>query len=283
MSREYSKDGDIHRELVVDRGNYQRGEDILLLQRACERRLESRNIERPLSFNGIFGEETAVAVDTASYFLGALADTVDQHKTTIGLQRLIRNPGTRSPEQVGRARERLQDLERDRERAKARAARRRKQDRGRSDKNRIEARRLAVQAFRLAYNHRGVVHYTQGGARWQGINNELKAYKGQYPRYADCSSLYTWALWNAFDHFGWPDNINGTGFRAGYTGTLLAHGKRVSSLLPGDAIIYGRGFPGTHVTMYVGNGMCFSHGSESGPHYLPVRYRGDVMQYRRYI
>jgi hypothetical protein len=281
--REPSQVKDVHRDLFLDRGNFLRGDDVRALQSATGRRLDSRNIERPLSVDGIFGERTAAAVDTAAYFLGVLADNVQERQVSERMQEIIRNPGTREPGQLERARQRLDALEKDRREAREREKRRKRKDKGRTDKNRIEARRLALNAFRLTYTHRGAVHYTQGAARWQGINNDLKAFKGQYPRYADCSSLYTWALWNAFDHFGWSDSVNGTGWRAGYTGTLLTHGKRVSSLLPGDAIFYGRGWPGTHVTMYVGNGLCYSHGSEAGPYLVSYRYRSDIMQFRRYI
>lgn len=95
----------------------------------------------------------------------------------------------------------------------------------------------------------------------------------------------TWCLWNALNvTYGHSDSVNGTQWRAGYTGTLLTHGERVwGPLLVGDPVIYGRGFPGHHVAIYVGNGRVISHGSEAGPLLLPVHYRSDVMQVRRYI
>jgi cell wall-associated NlpC family hydrolase len=182
-----------------------------------------------------------------------------------------------------------------RELALARAARARSRRRKEAAKHRggvagltaaqrSHARRRAVQAAWLAYRNRGVVHYTQGGSRWSGINGGLQSRRGQFPRYADCSSLATWCIWNAIKvAYGARDTVNGLSWRAGYTGTMLSHGARVKSLMPGDCIIYGRGHPGSHTAIYVGGGKVISHGSEAGPLLLPWRYRGDVIAVRRYI
>jgi cell wall-associated NlpC family hydrolase len=156
---------------------------------------------------------------------------------------------------------------------------------GLSARRRSHARKRAVQAAFLALRHRSVVHYTQGSSRWQGIRNRLRSKVGQYPHYADCSSLATWCLWNALhETYEVRDIVNGAGWNAGFTGTLLNNGVRVTGkMLPGDLVIYGSGFPGHHVAIYVGGGMVISHGSESGPLYLRWNYRGDVMAVRRYI
>jgi hypothetical protein len=160
---------------------------------------------------------------------------------------------------------------------------------GLSKENRLKARQLGADAAWLIYNHRGEVHYTQGSRRWEGINKNLKAYKGEFPRYADCSSAATWVIWNGLDHFGVRDTVNGAAWKAGYTGTMLNHGKPVknlSNVLRLDCCIYGPP-PGRHTAIVVGvkNGkiMVISHGSESGPYYLPYDYRGDLYQIRRYI
>jgi hypothetical protein len=157
---------------------------------------------------------------------------------------------------------------------------------GLGPKARIDARHRTVYAARLAYSHRGAIHYTQGSRRWDGIAKGLHAYRGRYPNYADCSAFATWCLWNGMHlEHGVRDVVNGLGWRAGYTGTMLNHGHAVSrsSLLAGDLVIYGHGFPGHHVAIYVGGGKVISHGSEAGPLLLPVGYRGDVMACRRYI
>lgn len=154
---------------------------------------------------------------------------------------------------------------------------------GLSERHRKEAVNAALQAAVLGLHHSPSIHYTQGPGRWSGIDKHCDASKGQYPRYADCSAYVTWCLWNGL----WirtrhTDIVNGQHWRAGYTGTMLGHGRAVSSPIPGDAIIYGRGF-GEHTAIYTGGGLVVSHGSESGPLLLPWRYRPDVLSIRRYV
>lgn len=143
---------------------------------------------------------------------------------------------------------------------------------------------LTLQAAVLGLHHASVIHYTQGDLRWQGIDRARIASNGGYPNWADCSAYATWCLWNGLHvHLGHTDTVNGQRWQAGYTGTLMEHGQRVSSLIPGDLVIYGSGFPGEHVAVYTGGGLVVSHGSEAGPLLLPVHYRSDALQYRRYI
>jgi len=161
---------------------------------------------------------------------------------------------------------------------------------GLSKANRIRARDRACNAAWLAYNHKGVVHYTQGGLRWQGIRGHYNARKGQYPKYADCSSFATWCIWNGlYLGFQVGDTVNGANWQAGYTGTMLKHGKPVknlSNVLRCDCVIYGGG-TGSHTAIVVavksGVPYVMSHGSEAGPFYVPYNYRGDVNCFRRYI
>lgn len=151
---------------------------------------------------------------------------------------------------------------------------------------RIRARDLAIQAAALGLRHREVVHYTQGAQRWEGINRALKAWAGHFPRHADCSSFATWCLWNGLDHYDMPDVVNGARWQAGYTGTQLQHGKRVTDerqIMRGDLAIYGGGPPGEHVAICIGGGLVISHGSEPGPFKLPLHYRADLMEIRRFI
>ncbi|MEO6501136.1 MAG: NlpC/P60 family protein [Jatrophihabitantaceae bacterium] len=81
------------------------------------------------------------------------------------------------------------------------------------------------------------------------------------------------------------DVVNGQRWAAGYTGTMLQHGRAVpaSSAQVGDLVIYGSGAPGQHVAVCLGNGLVFSHGSEAGPFKLALRYRSDVLSVRRYF
>ena|SRR5271165_109035 len=150
----------------------------------------------------------------------------------------------------------------------------------------IIARDMAMQAAFLGLNNEPNIHYTEGSARWQGINLHRKAWRGEYPNWADCSSFVTWCLWNGLDHFHRPDVVNGLKWQAGYTGTMLTHGEVIrgkSWLMRGDAIIYGSSWPGQHTAIYIGNDRVISHGSEAGPNLLPMHYREDILGVRRYI
>lgn len=154
-----------------------------------------------------------------------------------------------------------------------------------------DARSRVIQAAQLCYAHEPDVHYTQGGSRWQGIAEKRDASKGSYPNYADCSSFATWCLWNAlWLPYGMEDVVNASSWQAGYTGTMLQHGKTVSSseMIAGDCVLYGApGSTGAHVAIGVGSSggvpMVISHGSEAGPYYVAWNYRSDVMSIRRYI
>lgn len=151
---------------------------------------------------------------------------------------------------------------------------------------RVVAQNLVLRGARLMLARPAAVHYTQGPRRWQGISDRLLARDGRFPSYSDCSSAATWLLWNALNvQFGMADVVNGQRWAAGYTGTMLGHGRVVSasSAQVGDLVIYGSGAPGQHVTVCLGNGWVFSHGSEAGPYKLALRYRSDVMSVRRYF
>jgi hypothetical protein len=138
----------------------------------------------------------------------------------------------------------------------------------------------------LALHNAGSVHYTQGSRRWDGIKLDRRAVRGQFPAHSDCSSFATWCLWNGlFLKYHIGDIVNGAGWKAGYTGTMRDHGKRVGNIpqeiLRGDCVFYEG-----HVAIVVGrkNGvpMVVSHGSEGGPYHVRWNYR-DPMQVRRYI
>jgi hypothetical protein len=164
---------------------------------------------------------------------------------------------------------------------------------GLSFEHRIKARDRIVQAATLALHNAPKIHYTQGARRWDGINLHRNARLGQYPLYADCSAFATWCIWNGLVLGGFTDRdtVNGDDWKAGYTGTMLTHGKQVvhlASVQRGDCVIYGNGAPGEHTAIVVGRRndgkpMVISHGSEAGPFYLPYDYRADVMEIRRYV
>lgn len=126
-----------------------------------------------------------------------------------------------------------------------------------------------------AYSQRDVIHYSQDFARRMSDFGPPP----NVPNYTDCSGLATWVYKCA----GAPDP-NGFGYNGyGYTGTMTAHGTKVSlaSLRKGDLIFYG--FPVSHVAIYIGGGRVVSHGSEPGPLLLNMYYRSDVNHARRYF
>jgi hypothetical protein len=159
---------------------------------------------------------------------------------------------------------------------------------GMGSRARIRARDLAMHAAALQLAHPAAVHYTQGARRWEGIRSGDRAWRGEFPKHGDCSSSSTWWLWNGLTHyarFRHVDLVNGLHWQAGYTGTQLLHGRSVIHLpyQRGDLVLYGTGWPGEHVAMYIGGGLVISHGSEAGPFKLSMHYRGDVIDVRRYI
>jgi hypothetical protein len=156
---------------------------------------------------------------------------------------------------------------------------------GLNARDRIRARDLAIQAASLALRNGATIQYTMGPKRWDGINRNRKAWRGEYPRFQDCSSFATWCLWHGLDHFGVKDIVNGQQWRAGFTGTMLDHGQRVTraNVLRGDLLFYANANRQiNHVTIYIGGGMVISHGSEPGPLKLRMDYR-SIVQIRRYI
>ncbi len=167
---------------------------------------------------------------------------------------------------------------------------------GLSRDQRIRARDRAVQAAMLGLNNTSAVHYVTPGSpestrRWDGIDNRRDARLGQFPKHSDCSSFATWCLWNGLHlAFGLGDLVNGAGWMAGFTGTMITHGKRVRHLANvrrGDCVLYGTEAASTHVTIVVGRRegvpVVVSHGSEPGPFFVRYDYRDDVLQIRRYI
>jgi hypothetical protein len=92
--------------------------------------------------------------------------------------------------------------------------------------------------------------------------------------------------------FADPNGRKYDGF--GYTGTLVANGRRVSrdDIQPCDLVFYGSasprpGFPAgapTHVAMVMDRkGAIFTFGSDPGPSFRRIDYRSDLHSIRRYI
>lgn len=164
---------------------------------------------------------------------------------------------------------------------------------GLSEAHRAQARRELVRGVALFMRDPAAIHYSQDAVlRWEGIHNGLSINKDQVPAHSDCSSSDTWLLWNALHvPYGVRDVVNGQDWKAGYTGSMIDHGKTVvheSNLMIGDCPIYGSSRANTkHTTMVIGhqNGVVkvFSHGGEAGPFILDLHYRPDLLVCKRYI
>jgi cell wall-associated NlpC family hydrolase len=135
-------------------------------------------------------------------------------------------------------------------------------------------RERIVAAALFGARHRGAINYTQSSLRMYGVRNKIRI-----PRitpYEDCSSFATWCYWHAGATD--PNGLRYSGW--GYTGTQVNNGKRVSVPKPGDLVFYGSG--PSHVSIYIGNGKCVSHGSQAGPMILNYKYR-PVSSIRSYV
>jgi hypothetical protein len=160
----------------------------------------------------------------------------------------------------------------------------------------MTAREFVVGVFRDWYAHHkgesvysGPGHSTVG-LRWDGISHHRPA--GDYPRFADCSSGYEWALWLGQLKFG-PNVVEDpsrNGWAWGSTLSMAPHGvaRSASTAEPGDAFFFGRSaWNTTHVAMMVEriNGVPWTigFGSQGGPWLLPYRYRHDLVLVRSYI
>lgn len=134
----------------------------------------------------------------------------------------------------------------------------------------------------ILYNRRSIVHYTQGPTRMTIVRHRMRLRDLEtFPYfYEDCSSSTTGLFYIA--NLADPNELDYNGL--GFTGTEAVHGTRVpASTAPRGALIfYGWAYPYHHVTMAVGGGNVFSHGSEYGPRISRWNYRNDVAQARVY-
>jgi hypothetical protein len=116
-----SSDPSVHRPLVLVDPPLQ-GRDVANLQRALIARLKARGLDDdvPVATHGKFTRATALACIDAQYVLGLRSDTFQlrdakgHRVVSEGAQAIIRRPGTRTPEQLARARQRADDAARGR-------------------------------------------------------------------------------------------------------------------------------------------------------------------------
>lgn len=164
-----------------------------------------------------------------------------------------------------------------------------------NDSDRAIARRLFIKGVEVLMSHPAQLHYSQDMTlRWEGIRDRIVPWtasgklNGKYPKHGDCSSTGEYLMWLAFaHHFHLADLLSAEAWKAGWTGSLVQHGKPVhdwSKLKVGDAVFYGPSIDETeHVTWSIGGRRVFSHGSEAGPFLLDFEYRSDIVAIRRYI
>ena len=92
-----------------------RGAEVQTLQRALNRRASPRELPT-IRVDGVLGPDTAASIQRVARALGArestLAHARDTATTSVGLQRMIRWPSSRTPAQLLRARDRRRAAER---------------------------------------------------------------------------------------------------------------------------------------------------------------------------
>lgn len=140
-------------------------------------------------------------------------------------------------------------------------------------------RHEVVSAALFGVAHRSEIDYTQGPSRMDGVKFGLRPPK--FPRATDCSGFATWCYF--VPKLDDPSDSAYSLAAPHYTGSLSQHGKEVKVAEPGDLIIYGSGWPYSHVTIAIDRDKCVSHGSPPGPMILPIHYRDDLVFIRSYL
>jgi cell wall-associated NlpC family hydrolase len=128
-----------------------------------------------------------------------------------------------------------------------------------------------VQAAQKALAERAKYVYSEGADR--GNRGTLF---GPAPRTMDCSAFATLCYKAA----GFSDP-NHMGYNPiGFTGSFIAHCKKVANPPPGAVCFYGPSESDTkHMTVYIGNGQCISDGQQGDPVQLDAKYRADFLGY----
>ena len=121
------------------------------------------------------------------------------------------------------------------------------------------------------------IHYNYGPQRMSGVAQRIRL--PRVPAYADTSSFVTWCYWQA----GAPDP-NGRHYDGfGYSGTLVANGRRTASPRPGDLVFYGTNPKVPTVDgVFAGHGQVVIQASEAGPTLEPLHNKRPLLQIRTY-
>ena len=217
------------------------GDAVRALQAATNRRLRSRDLESlVVKEDGVLRKTTLVAVRKAAWALGALQQTCDaitnDREISVGVQRMIRNPGRRTDEQRARGKSRI---------AKMRAARERREREAKSASGKRKA--ICREAKKAAANYRanpGAYHYLAGGV----ANTE---YLKPTPRTwrSDCSQFAA-AVYKAA---GCPSPAN-VDYQWASTFSMVKspHARFTSTPKPGCLGMYGTRAAPHHVEIYIG-------------------------------
>ena len=142
----------------------------------------------------------------------------------------------------------------------------------------VSIRKRIVAAAMFGMYHREMIHYSQSSLRMTDFRPPPNV-----PQNTDCSAYATWCYKSA----GAPDP-NGSNYNGyGYTGTQVQHGqalRSVSQLRQGDLIFYrGSASVPDHVVIFVGYGLCVSHGKEAGPLLQKITWDSPITGMRSYL
>jgi hypothetical protein len=151
---------------------------------AANRRLDARDLDDyKIAETDVVSSAVLLAVRKAAWGLGALKSTLDQMEKTgtipVGVQRIIRHPGTRNAEQKDRGVKRVA------------AMRKARKEREAHKTKRSEVKRLAIQAAANYRKNPSAYHYYAGGTA------NLIFLEPSPPSYrSDCSQFIA-SIWKA--------------------------------------------------------------------------------------
>jgi len=215
-----------------------KSEGARVLQAACNRRLQSRGLAAlAVKENGVIDAKTLAAARKAAWALGARKETyeaiTDDNEISIGVQRMIRNPGRRTDAQISRGKARMSRL---------RAQRKAHKAHGKS------SRQKAVNAFLAKVGTRENPSGSNGG----GIITVMETYWG--------FGRVPWCGISAGYHAVKFGGVKGLRSDVASVQAITNHARACQSpygkfqsspagALPGSLVIIGG--PGTHVGMLV--------------------------------
>lgn len=246
---------EIHRPLSLTDPPYMHGPDVQEVQQSIAKDFAALKLPIALrKVDGEFGPRSKRKMNRCLFFLGV--DPAGNKPAgpvfTEEEQRYVRNPDSRSKEQLDRSKRRVDEF------LKSHAAA------GGFDGIRAKIVETAV----WGVDHEPSIHYAQV----RPIPHTLSL-----PMSTDCSGFATLSaeIAKAPD----PNGFNYSGY--GFTGTILSGCEHIepSECKPGDLIVYGPG-DGHHVVIAIeagANPMTVSHGQEKGP--LKIRH-GDEDAYQ---